>query len=205
METTLTTPSGSKPHLEELTYSPKASLASSSEKAARAGAQRRQPAPRSVCCPQGERSEATVDSEQKVAVKLSHEIFCYSREVPSVSVFGTTLVCRYHVRHTDPGGVLDRGEAARGWAWNTGYPSENEEQSRMVETGLTTTQCISLAGGQMCAKKQTCEPRSSGSLSSGIVAIERWGTADGPDPLGSKGQNLIVTISAERHGPHTPR
>ncbi len=182
VETTLTTPSGSKPHLEELTYSPKASLASSSEKAAR-----------------------SVDSEQKVAVKLSHEIFCYSREVPSVSVFGTTLVCRYHVRHTDPGGVLDRGEAARGWAWNTGYPSENEEQSRMVETGLTTTQCISLAGGQMCAKKQTCEPRSSGGLSSGIVAIERWGTADGPDPLGSKGQNLIVTISAERHGPHTPR
>ena len=180
-ETTHTTPGGSKPHLEELTYSPKASLASSPERAAR-----------------------SVDSEQKVAVSLSHEIPYHSSKVPSVVVLGTTSSCRYHVRHGDAGGVRERGEAASGWAWNTGCPSETEEPSRMVDTGLTTTQRMRPAGGLVCAKKPACNPLTSGSLSFGIVAFERWGTADGPDPLGSEGQNLVITTSAVRHGAHTP-
>ena len=129
----------SKPHLEELTYSPKASLASSFERTAR-----------------------SVDSEQKVAVSLSHEIPYHSSMVPSVVVLGAKSSCRYHVRHADSGGVRERGEAASGWAWNTGCPSETEEPSRMVDAGQTTTQCMRPAGGLVCAKKSACNPLTSG-------------------------------------------
>jgi hypothetical protein len=153
-------------------------------RAARAGAQRRQPA---RGCPKGERSEATVDSEQKVAVLSSHVITLHFSSVPGVEAPGTKPAHRHRVRCSGADGVQEQGEAATGLTWNTGYPYDNEKPCRkQVTTGLPMTSApseddvaepitskvhrpFSISSARRQTKRRD---EVSGSLSSRIVAFE---------------------------------
>ena len=103
--------------------------------------------------------------------------------VPGVHPRGTMLAHRHRVRCVRLGGVQEQGEAPQGLTRNTGYPSSVDPQGPMPVARL---------GAERSGE-------GSGSLSTCIVAFERWRTRDGEEPVSSEGRCLSFGINVWKH------
>lgn len=144
----------------------------------------------------------------------SHEIKHNTSKGLGVEVPRSISACRQSVRHKDAGGVQEQGEAAMGLAWNTGYPSDRRDKAGHRSPPAYQRPSNAQRLVAVCCAKKSNQPslyplqglqaeqvaEVSGSLSSAIVAIEKWGTSDGADPPSSQG------LRPKRYNPcHEPR
>jgi hypothetical protein len=152
---------------------------------------------------------------------LSPEIRRYSIIALSFRHLWAASVCRYRVRHAELGGVGEHGRVSAGLAWNTGYPSRRVEH--IPDTGrhrITTTKGSCAGEAQAAARKETqshqpsislgkstrqAGEEASGSLRLPIVAIEKWRTVDGQEPVSSEGGVPNIGTNATIHGHNPPR
>ena len=144
----------------------------------------------------------------------SHERKQHSSRDLGVRDPRSKAACRQSVRHADAGGVQEQGEAASGLAWNTGDPSVTRchaghrsppaYQRPGGPLPLSTADRVKNSAQTSLYPRQGFRTKSwgedSGSLSSFIVALERWGTSDGADPWSSEGMR-----PADHNQCHRPR